>query len=126
MGLSSSSTLGHFSWHDVCEECDITLDSLVASSEDICEASWPLQAYIKGLRLPISHCLSLTYTSTDSCLLSDFSAPLSADPSSSPPPSTVNELTLKISGGTVTSIVNDIYPHRRLFRIHEAWERESD
>ena len=30
MGLSSSSTLGNFSWHDVCEECDITLGSLVA------------------------------------------------------------------------------------------------
>ena len=95
---------------------------LLLSLEEICYASWPLQAYIKGL--PISHCLSLTYTSTDSCLLSDFSAPLSADPSSSPLPETVNELILKISGGTVTRTVIDIDPHRRLFRIHEAWERE--
>lgn len=77
-------------------------------------------AYIKGVT--ISHSLSLTYTSKDSCLDEDSSAAPDACASAFPLPSTVNEITLEVSGGTAKSFTVELDPTRHMLSKHESWE----
>lgn len=117
LGLLFSGELGpHSSLKSSFESLDITLDPSSASSSIACYASWPLQAYI---RFPIRFLSYLT------CVDVDLPVVVYDCASSCPVPSTVDPITIKVSGGTVKSFVVDIDPVRRLLCTREAWARED-
>lgn len=121
--LGSRTEVSKYNWTNAFAELDITLDPVSSFSDIACYASWPLKAYIKGF--PLSHSLSLSYTSQDACSLVSYAVPFTNCFVADPLIETLHHITLKVSGGTVKCALADLDAHRRLLRITEAWEQED-